>query len=197
MASPLTLFLLLGLLLFLGVHSVRICAAPWRTAQIARVGEEKWKGVFSLVSLVGFFLIVWGYGQARLDPVVLWSPPVWTRHVAAPLTFVAFVLIAAAYVPGTRIKAAIGHPMVAGVTVWSSAHLIANGMLADVVLFGGFLVWAIALFAFSRQRDREAGVVYPAGALSRDALAAAIGGVAWIAFAVWLHLWLIGVRPLG
>jgi len=191
------IFLLLGLLLFLGIHSVRICATPWRTAQIARVGEGKWKGVFSLVSLIGFFLIVWGYGQARLDPLVLWIPPVWTRHVAALLTFVAFVLIAAAYVSGTRIKAAIGHPMVAGATLWAFAHLIANGMLADVVLFGGFLGWAIALFAFSRRRDRDAGIVYPAGSLSRDALAAAIGGVAWIVFAVWLHLWLIGVRPLG
>ena len=189
--------LLLGLLLFLGVHSVRIAADAWRSAQIARVGEGKWKGVFSLVSAVGFFLIVWGYSQSRLDPLVLWSPPVWTRHFALLLTFVAFVLIAAAYVPGTRIKAAIGHPMVAGVTLWALAHLIANGMLADVVLFGGFLVWAIALFAFSRRRDRDAGIVYPAGSLSRDALAAAIGGVAWIVFAVWLHLWLIGVRPLG
>lgn len=191
------IFLLLGLVLFLGVHSVRIGAAPWRAAQIARVGEGKWKGVFSLVSLVGFFLVVWGYGQARLDPLVLWSPPMWTRHVAAPLTFAAFVLIAAAYVPGTRIKATIGHPMVAGVTVWALAHLIANGMLADVVLFGGFLMWAIALFAISRRRDREAGTVYPAGALSRDALAAVIGGTAWIVFALWLHLRLIGVRPLG
>jgi len=189
--------LLFGLILFLGVHSVRIGADSWRTAQIGRVGEGKWKGIYSLVSLAGFFLIVWGYGQARLDPLVLWSPPVWTRHVAAPLTFVAFVLIAAAYVPGTRIKAAIGHPMVAGVKVWAVAHLIANGTLADVVLFGGFLVWAIADFVSSRRRDREAGTVYPAGSLSRDALATVIGGVAWIVFAFWLHLALIGVRPLG
>jgi len=191
------ILLLLGLLLFLGIHSVRIYAAPWRTAQIARVGEGKWKGVFSLVSLVGFFLIVWGFGQARLDPLVLWHPPVWTRHVAALLTFVAFVLIAAAYVPGTWIKAAIGHPMVAGVKVWAVAHLIANGVLADVVLFGGFLVWAIAAFAASRKRDREAGTVYPAGSLSRDAIASLIGGIAWIVFALWLHLRLIGVQPLG
>ena len=189
--------LLFGLILFLGVHSVRIGADSWRTAQIGRVGEGKWKGIYSLVSLAGFFLIVWGYGQARLDPLVLWSPPVWTRHVAAPLTFVAFVLIAAAYVPGTRIKAAIGHPMVAGVKVWAVAHLIANGTLADDVLFGGFLVWAIADFVSSRRRDREAGTVYPAGSLSRDALATVIGGVAWIVFAFWLHLALIGVRPLG
>ena len=188
--------LLLGLLLFLGVHSVRIGADPWRTAQVARVGERQWKGVFSLVSLVEFFLIVWGYGQARLDPLVLWNSPVWARHAAAMLTFVAFVLIAAAYVPGTRIKAAIGHPMVAGVTLWAVAHLIANGLLADVVLFGGFLAWAIALFAFSRRRDRDAGTVYPAGSLSRDALAAVIGGVTWSVFVLWLHLWLIGVRPL-
>jgi uncharacterized membrane protein len=142
-------------------------------------------------------LIIWGYGQARLDPVVLYSPPVWTRHLAALLTIPAFVLIVAAYVKGTRIKARIGHPMAAGVKLWAFAHLIANGTLADVVLFGSFLAWSIASFVAARRRDRTAGVVYPIGPLSRDAIAIAIGIVAWAAIAFWLHGPLIGVRPFG
>ena len=190
-------FLILGLIIFLGVHSVRIFANDWRTAQIARFGEGTWKGFYSLASLVGFVLIVWGYGQAQLDPVVLWNPPVWTRYLAAPLTLLAFVLVTAAYVPGTRIKAWLGSPMVLGVKLWAFAHLIANGTLAAVVLFGSFLVWAVVDFASERRRDRAAGVVYPKGSLARDAVATAIGLVAWLLFAFWLHGWLIGVRPFG
>ena len=190
-------FLILGLILFLGVHSLRIFADNWRTAQLARLGERSWKGVYSLASLVGFLLLVWGFGQAHRDPVVLWNPPLWTHYVAAPLVLLSFVLITAAYVPGTRIKAWVGHPMVAGVKTWAFAHLIANGTLADVVLFGSFFVWAVVDFASSRRRDRAAGTVYPAGTPARDALAVVIGGVAWAVFAFYLHGWLFGVRPLG
>ena len=191
------LILVLGLLLFLGAHSVRIVAEPWRNDQIARLGEGKWKGLYSLVSLAGLVLIVWGYGQARLDPVVLWSPPVWTRHAAAALTLPAFILIVAGNMRGTRMKRTFGHPMVAGVKVWAFAHLLANGMLADVVLFGSFMVWAIVDYRAARRRDRATGVVYPPGALSRDLVAVVIGTAAWVVFAFWLHQWLFGVRPLG
>jgi uncharacterized membrane protein len=191
------IYLILGLILFLGVHSVRVVANDWRTAQIARLGEGPWKGLYSLASLAGFVLIVWGYVQAQLDPVVLWNPPVWTRYLAAPLTLLTFVLISAAYVPGTRIKAWLGSPMVLGVKLWAFAHLIANGTLAALVLFGGFLVWAVVVFASERRRDRAAGVVYPKGSLARDAVATVIGVAAWALFAFWLHgLW-IGVRPFG
>jgi uncharacterized membrane protein len=191
------IYLILGLILFLGVHSVRVVADDWRTAQIMRIGEGPWKGIYSLASLGGFALIVWGYSQARLDPVLLWNPPTWTRHLAAPLTLLAFVLVAAAYVPGTRLKAWLGSPMVLGVKLWAFAHLIANGKLAAVVLFGSFLLWAIVVFASERRRDRAAGTVYPKGSLVRDALAAAVGAAAWGLFAFWLHgLW-IGVRPFG
>ena len=189
--------LVLGLLLFLGVHSTRIIAEPWRTATLARLGEAKWKGAYSLVSLIGFVLIVWGYGLARNAPTILWPTPIWTRHLAALLTIVAFVLITAAYVPGTRIKAIVGHPMVLGVAVWALAHLIANGSLADLALFGSFLVWAVANFATARQRDRVAGTTYLAGPMTRDLTALAIGIVAWTVFALYLHGVLIGVRPLG
>ncbi len=98
-------------------------------------------------------LLVWGYGQARLDPVVLWNPPLWMRYVAALLTLPAFVLVVAGNMRGTRMKAALGHPMVLGVKLWAFAHLIANGTLAAAVLFGSFLVWAIVDFASLRRRD--------------------------------------------
>lgn len=189
--------LVAGLLIFLGVHSVRIYADAWRSAQIARLGEGPWKGLYSLASAVGLGLIVWGYGEARMAPVDLWYPPVWTRHLAALLTLPAFVLIAAAYVPGTRVKAAIGHPMVGGVKLWALAHLLANGRLADLLLFGAFLVWAALDFRSARRRDRAAGTRYAAGPAARDGLAVAAGVAAWAAFAFWLHGWLIGVRPFG
>jgi uncharacterized membrane protein len=189
--------LILGLIIFLGAHSVRIVADEWRSAQIARIGERPWKGLYSLVSLIGFVLLVWGYGQARQATTVLWSPPTWTRDLVAVLTLLAFVLLAAANVPRTRIKAWIGHPMVAGVKVWALGHLIGNGTLAGTVLFGSVLVWAIVDFAASRRRDRIAGTVYPEGSLARDALAVAIGVIAWALFAFFLHGWLIGTRPFG
>ena len=189
--------LVLGLVLFLGVHSVRVFADDWRAAQLAARGEGLWKGVYSLLSLAGLVLIVHGYGLARTAPVELWNPPVWTRHLASLLTLVAFVLLAAAYVPRTRIKAAVGHPMVLGVKVWAFAHLLSNGRLADLVLFGAFLVWAIVLYAASRRRDRRQGTRYFAGPASRDAIAVVVGGIAWAAFAFWLHGALIGVRPFG
>lgn len=189
--------LILGLIVFLGAHSVRIVADDWRGAQVARLGAGGWKGLHVLVSLAGFVLIVWGFEQARLDPVVLWHPPTWTRHVAGLLTLVAFVLVAAAYVPGNHLKAAIGHPMVAGVKVWAFAHLLANGTLADVVLFGSLLAWAVIDFISARRRDRAAGVRYPPGLAARDVLAAVIGVAAWAAFAFYLHGRLFGVRPFG
>jgi uncharacterized membrane protein len=189
--------LIVGLIVFLGTHSVRIVADGWRTQQIARIGEKTWKAGYSLVSLAGFVLIVWGYGMARAEPVWLWAPPVWTRHLAALLTVPAFILLVAAYVPGTRIRAVVGHPMVVGVKVWAFAHLLANGTLADVLLFGAFLAWAVLDYAAARRRDRAAGIRYPAGLLARDIAAVVVGVVVWAAFALWLHAWLIGVRPFG
>lgn len=188
--------LIAGLIVFLSVHSVRIFADDWRTAQIAKVGPKVWKGGYALLSLIGLVLIVWGYGLARQSPVVLYTTPAWTRHSAALLTLGAFVLIAAAYVPETRIKARVGHPMVAGVKVWAFAHLLANGTLADVVLFGSFLLWAVFSYRAALRRDIAANVAYVIGPMSRDITAVAIGALAWTAFTFWLHEWLIGVRPL-
>lgn len=189
--------LVIGLLVFLGVHSVRVFADGWRTRTIASWGEMRWKGLYTLASIVGLVLVVWGFGQARTQPVQLWSPPLGLRHLASLLTLAAFILIAAAYVPGNHLKARVGHPMVLGVKTWALAHLLANGNLAHVLLFGGFLAWSVLLFVASRRRDRLAGTVYPAGRAGATVATVVAGIIAWAAFAFWLHGLLIGIRPVG
>lgn len=187
--------LILGLIIFLGLHSVRIIAEDWRNATRARIGENTWKGLYSVISIIGFVLIVWGYGVAREAPVVIWTPPPFTRHIAALLAVIAFVFLTAAYVPRNGIKAKLHHPMTLGVKTWALAHLIANGTLHDILLFGAFLVWSVLLFSASRRRDRAAGTVYPAGSGGATALTIVAGIVAAVVFAGWLHAPLIGVRP--
>jgi len=189
--------LILGLLVFLGAHSTRIIADDWRTAQLQRLGEGPWKGIYSLLSLAGFGLIIWGFGLARQQPLVLWTPPAGMRHVAALLTLIAFVLFTAAYVPRNAIKASVHHPMVLAVKVWAFAHLLSNGKLADLVLFGAFLAWAIACFTAARKRDRAAGTQYPAGTPGGTATTVVVGAAVWAGFTFWLHGALIGVRPYG
>ena len=189
--------LILGLLLFLGMHSVRILADRQRSAFIARRGPGAWKGLYTVVSLLGFVLIIWGYGQARLQPVVLWDSPLWTRHLAALLMLPALVLLAAAQVPGNGIKARLHHPQVLAVKTWALAHLLANNTLADLLLFGGFGLWAVLSFRAARQRDRAAGTVYPTGVAARTAITVALGVVLWAVFAFGAHQWLFGVKPFG
>ena len=189
--------LVLGLVLFLGVHSVRIVADGWRTQMRARLGEGAWKGLYSVVSIVGLGLVVWGYGLARQEPVVLWNPPVAMRHMASLFTLVAFVLLLAAYVPRNVFKARLHHPMVLAVKTWALGHLISNGNLADVVLFGAFLLWSVLSFRAARARDRAAGTVYPRGDAFATGITAVVGTVLWLVFSMWLHVWLIGVRPFG
>jgi uncharacterized membrane protein len=189
--------LILGLIIFIGMHSVRIVSDDFRTRQLAKVGVSTWRAMHAAVSLVGFVLIVVGYGIARGDPVFVWNPPLWTRHITILLTIPAFILFAASFVPGTRMRAKVGHPMLAGVKTWAFAHLIANGTLADILLFGTFLVWSIVAYASARRRDRKAGTIYPVGPVMRDVTAVVAGLVAWAAFVFWVHAWLIGVAPMG
>jgi len=189
--------LILGLVLFLGVHSIRIVANGWRTQQRVRLGEMRWKAMYSVVSIIGFVLIVVGFGLARQHPVLLYVPPVGLRHLNALFTLLAFVLVAAAYVPGNHLKAKLGHPMLAAVKIWAFGHLLATGMLHDVLLFGAFLLWAIVDFASARRRDRADGVVYPVGTAKGDVIAVVAGIAGWAVFAGWLHAWLIGVNPMG
>lgn len=189
--------LIAGLIIFLGLHSVRIVADGWRSRQLAQRGEGVWKGVYSVASLAGFALIVWGYGQARLQPVMLWVPPVAMRHIAATLMLLAIILLVATYVPGNAIKAKLHHPMILSVKTWAVAHLLANGNLVDVLLFGAFLLWAVADFISSRKRDRAAGTVYPAGKAVPTAITVVLGLVVYGAFVMVLHKWLIGVPVFG
>jgi len=189
--------LVLGLIVFLGVHSLRLVIEPWRNARVAQLGETRWKGLYSIVSIAGFVLIVVGYGIARRAPVALWAPPPGVRHLTALIVAVAFVLIAAAYVPGSRIKRVIGHPMYAGIAIWAVGHLLANGTVHALVLFGAFFIWAAAGLLIWRHRDRIAHVRYASGSAAGDARAVAAGLVTWALFAFLLHGWLIGVRPLS
>ena len=191
------MYLIAGLVLFLGVHSTRVFANGWRTQTLARIGEKPFKGVYALLSLAGFVLLGWGSGQARQQGVMLWNPPTATRHIAALLMLLSFVLLAATYVPGNQIKAKLHHPMVLGTKVWALAHLLANGSLANTVLFGSFLVWSVVLFAASRKRDRREQIVYPAGTAGMTVVTVAAGIAAWTVFAFWLHRVLIGVSPFG
>ncbi|MCV2368218.1 NnrU family protein [Roseateles oligotrophus] len=189
--------LVLGLLIFLGVHSVRIFANDWRSAQLRQRGEATWKLGYTVLSILGFALIVWGYGLARQSPQILWVTPKGMNHLAALLTLIAFVMLAAAYVPRNAIKTKLRHPMVLGIKVWALAHLLANNNLADLLLFGGFLVWAVLCFRAARQRDRANPPALLAASSSGTAVAIGIGALAWAGFAFWGHAALIGVRPMG
>ena len=189
------LLLIAGLVLFLGTHSTRLFASDWRASFIQNKGENVWKGLYTVVSLAGLVLIVFGYGASRADPVFLWDPPVWTRHAAALLVLFAFILLAAPNIPRNHLKARLGHPMYAGVKLWALAHLMTNGRLGDGLLFGGFLVWAIVGFSISRKRDRLAGVSYGDGNAKGTAITVGTGLVGYGVFAMFLHRLLIGVSP--
>jgi len=199
--------LILGLVLFLGAHSTRIFAENWRQATLERLGEKGYKGVYTLVSLVGFGLMMFGFDQVRWDSPVLWSPPVWAKHGAALLMLVSLVLLACAYAPRNAIKVKLHHPMVLSVKVWALAHLLANPRLADVVLFGAFLLWSVLNFRAARQRDRLAAASLSAGegsgSLEPEVSSAATWRAIGIGVVVWAfllsrgHAWLFGVSPLG
>lgn len=184
--------LVLGLLLFLGTHSISIFGHRWRDATAARIGELPWKGLYSLASLAGLVLIVVGYGLARQEPVVLYLPPAWLRHVGLLLLLFVFPLLLAAYLPG-HIKRKLKHPMLIAVKTWAFAHLLMNGMLADVVLFGAFLGWAVAdRISLKRRPQREMLVTAPASKWN-DAIAVIVGLAIYVWFVAGLHQWLIGV----
>lgn len=189
--------LVLGLVIFLGVHSTRIFAEGWRASMVRRLGPMPWKGIYSLVSIAGFIVLVIGFRHARQESTVLYVTPDWMKHVTAVLMMLAMILFVAAYVPRNSFKARFHHPQLLSVKTWAVAHLLSVGVLADVVLFGAFLAWAVASFSAARRRDRANNTVYPPGNAVGTTLTIALGLIAWSIFALLLHGPLIGVRPLG
>lgn len=189
------IYLLLGLVAFFALHSLRVVAPGWRAQRIAAWGEGTWKVVYSLLSIAAFVLLVWGYVQAGRSPVLVWVPPPGLRHAVALLTLPAFILLLAAYVPRNHLRASLGHPMLLGTKLWAAAHLLANGWLHAMLLFGAFLVWAAFTFRSARKRP----AVQSSGPPSKLATLATVvlGVLAWAAFALYLHARLIGVAPFG
>lgn len=190
--------LILGLIVFIGSHAFTMARGA-RAQAIARLGEGPYKGLYSLVSLIGLVLIGWGYGDYRAGGYIqVWNPPVWTRHLAVPLVWVSFLAFAAAYLPG-RIRRTLKHPMLAGLKIWALAHLLANGDLGSVLLFGALLAWAVAARISTKRRDEVLDHGGPAAAPAgwrNDILALVIGTAAFAVFLVWLHPLLIGVPAL-
>ena len=189
-------YLVAGLLLFLGVHSIAIVAPAWRDGMAAKLGTGPWKALYTLVSVIGFVMLVHGYAISRAEPVVLYTPPTWMRHVAALLLLPVFPLLFAAYLPG-RIKAAVKHPMLTATKAWALAHLLVNGNVADVLLFGGFLVWAIAdRIAVGKRVVQRRPVVMGTPSTRNDVLAIVGGLLVYVVVVAWAHQRFIGVPPL-
>jgi uncharacterized membrane protein len=200
-------WLILGLVLFLGAHSTRIFADGWRSKTIEGWGEKPFKAMCALVSLVGFYGLIVGYADVRLQPVVLWQPPIATRHISVLLMLFASILLVAAYIPRNHFKVRLGHPMVLSVKVWALAHLLANGNLADLILFGSFLAWSVMNFKSARARDRakaesqalvsdeSAPPILPK--TSATLLTVGVGTAVWALISFVLHAQVVGVSPLG
>lgn len=192
------LVLILGIVVFLGIHSVRIVAPQWRLARIAQWGEGKWKGLYSLVSLVGLVLLVWGFGMARPEAPILYEPPVWMKHIVLLLMLFAFIFLGLFIAKAGKLKPALKHPMLIAIKTWALAHLLANGDLASLILFLSFLAWAVFdRIALKRQaRAGLAPAVIAPGPASNDVIGIAIGLVLYGLFIWKLHALLIGVSPI-
>lgn len=187
------IILVAGLMIFFGVHSVRMVAPGFRERQIA-VSEGRWKGLYSLGSAAGIGLIVWGWTAFRPEAPDVFQPPAWARHTSWLLVAAAFVLLVAAYLPAGRIKAWVRHPMLAGVALWALAHLLANGDVASILLFGGFLAYAIV----NRVAVGGRGDPTPVAGHPRNDIIAIVGGLgAFAVFGLVLHGWLFGVNPFA
>ena len=189
--------LILGLVIFLGIHLTQALLPQQRLAAIQKLGPNGWKIVYSVISIIGFVLIVLAYPQAKAEGGWIWSPPVGMRHANSLFTLVAFILLVAAYVPRNHFKAKLKHPMTLSVKVWALGHLFAHGSLAGIIVFASFLIWAVIVFKINRQRDRANNVAATTPELSATLITVVVGVLAWAGFAFWGHLALIGVSPFG
>lgn len=191
------LVLIIGIVIFLGAHSIRIAAPDWRKAQIAAKGLGAWKGLYSVFSAIGLVLIIWGYSIARPEAAFVYEPPQWVRHITLTLMLFSMIFFAVSQFPAGRMKPLVKHPFLLATKLWAFGHFIANGDAASLVLFLSFLAWAV-FDRISESRRERAGETraMTAGPVSNDLIAIAVG-VALYALIVWkLHEWLIGVSPI-
>ncbi len=190
-------FLILGIVIFLGMHLVRVVAPGLRASVIERQGKGAWMGIYAVISLIGLLLIIYGFGEARAVTGMLYNPPVFLKHISLLLMLLAFICLAAGFLPAGRIAVAVKHPQVLSIKIWALAHLLANGETSSVLLFGSFLAWAVILRISLKRRERAGEKVLPVfRSTSNDLLAVVIGGVAYGLFVWKLHEWLIGVAPI-
>lgn len=189
--------LLLGIVIFLGMHLVRVVAPGLRASVIARQGKGAWMGIYTVISLIGLLLIIYGFGEARAVTGMLYDPPVFLKHIALLLMLLAFICLAAGFLPAGRIAVALKHPQILSIKIWALAHLLANGETPSVLLFGSFLAWAVILRISLKRRQRAGEKVLPVfRSASSDLLAVVIGVVVYGLFVWKLHEWLIGVAPI-
>lgn len=187
--------LIAGLIIFFGIHSVSILNENWRDRMMARIGEGPWKGTYSLVAIIGFILIIWGYGLARQESATLFFAPNWLRYLAMSLLLPVFPLMLSTYLPG-RIQRFARHPMLVATILWSFSHLLVNGQLADILLFGAFLLWA-ALDLYSMHRRTPRAVPGAPAARANDIIALTFGLALYGLFVVWLHASLVGIALIA
>jgi uncharacterized membrane protein len=188
--------LLLGLAVFLGAH-VFVTRREARAALIGRIGEWPYKGLFALVSILGLALIVWGFADYRAaGPIMIWSPPAWTRHLTVALMWPATICVTAAYIPGD-IKRILKHPMLVGIKLWALAHLIANGDLGAVILFGSVLAWAVYDRISLKRRSDPGAPPIPIGGRTNDVIAVVVGTILYLALGFVFHPLVIGVPVFG
>lgn len=188
------LILILGLIVFLGMHSVLIVQPDLGRDMAARHGESVWKGAYTVISIIGFLLIIYGYGLARQNPSLLYVPPAGLRHLTHLLMLPVFILLFATYFPG-HIKTLMRHPMLWATILWAVAHLLSNGTWADVLLFGGFLLWAVADLISMSKRPPKPVPTLPAKRFN-DAICIIGGLIVYGLFFSVLHRWLFGVAPM-
>jgi uncharacterized membrane protein len=184
-------WLVAGLIIFFAVHSISIVNEPWRDRMVAKMGEAPWKGIYSVVATIGFFLFIWGYGLARQESAIIYISVPWLMHLSMLLLIPVFPLLLATYFPGS-IRAFVRHPMLLATILWAFAHLLVNGRLTDILLFGSFLVWSgLDLFSM-RQRVQRPVPSAPASRFN-DLITLVLGLALYSMFVVWLHSMLIGV----
>ena len=185
------LLLIIGLVLFFAIHSISIINVAWRDSIAQRLGVGPWRVLYSLMSLAGLVVLIWGYGIAGSDPVILYTSPDWLRHINFLLMLFVFPLFVATYLPG-RIKTVTKHPTFTGIKIWAFAHLLVNGTLADVLLFGCFLAWAVAGRISMKRREQRPLSGMPATAYN-DLVAVVVGLGLYALFMLFLHRWLTGI----